>query len=131
MYVGCFYFPDWGLGSLCPSTRTPRPPPPAPRSPPGSQAQSQDCLREAAKKVLFLMAGPLRKKDFFCCYLKIKDILLKMTYQNINTGNVGIVVVFYQVCCNFWQKIWLFYPKNSGEEKSCQNLLLSILRLNK
>ena len=39
-------------------------------------------LREAAKKVLLLMAGPLRKKDFlkffkkFCCQLKIKVILL-------------------------------------------------------
>ena len=64
------------------------------------------------------MAGPLRgggvrKKELFwelyllfCCYLKIKDILLKTTYQNINTDNVGkvVFVVFYQVCCNFWQK---------------------------
>ena len=25
----------------------------------------------------------------FCCYLKIKDILLKTTYQTINTANVG------------------------------------------
>ena len=46
-------------------------------------------------------AGPLRKKNsfwnsffLFICYLKIKDILLKATYQNINTGNVGKVVVF-------------------------------------
>jgi len=30
----------------------------------------------------------------FCCHLKIKDILLKTTYQNINTTNVGKVVVF-------------------------------------
>ena len=63
-------------------------------------------LREAAKKRLFLlMAGPLRgaregraKKRtflnlFFCCNLKIKNILVKTTYQNINTGNVGKVVV--------------------------------------
>ena len=42
-------------------------------------------------------AGPLWKKYIyllFCYYLKIKDILLKTTYQNINTGNVGKVEVF-------------------------------------
>ena len=58
------------------------------------------------QKSLLLTAGPLRgggggpaikeKKYFlFFCYLKIKDILLKKTYQNINTANVGKVVVFY------------------------------------
>ena len=43
----------------------------------------------------------LRKKEllkkkflYFFGYLKIKDILLKTTYQNINTANVGKVVVF-------------------------------------
>ena len=63
----------------------------------------------------------------FCCYLKIKDVLQKTTYQNINTANVGRVVVFSQVCCNIcidlksqnkllrsmniWQKICLFQSK--------------------
>ena len=55
------------------------------------------------KKIIFL-AGPLRGGGgagggkagplrFFFCYLKIKDILFKTTYQNIKTGNVGKVVV--------------------------------------
>ena len=63
-------------------------------------------LGKPQKKVIFLMAGPLRggrgegrankekQKKLFCCYLKIKDILIKTTYQNINTGNIGKVVVF-------------------------------------
>ena len=60
-------------------------------------------LRETAK--IFLNGRAIKrgggkagqKKNFFgpffCCNLKIKDILLKTTYQNINTGNVGKVVV--------------------------------------
>ena len=60
------------------------------------------------------MAGPLREGGgagtlfcdifLFCCYLKIRIILLKTTYQNINTANDGKVVVFYHVCCNIWRK---------------------------
>ena len=56
-------------------------------------------IREAAKKVLLLMAEPLKGggrpaiKIFFY-YLKIKDILPKTTYQNFNTANVGKCVVF-------------------------------------
>ena len=33
-------------------------------------------------------------KKRICCYLKIEDILLKTTYQNIITANVGKVAVF-------------------------------------
>ena len=50
--------------------------------------------------------------------MKIKDILLKTTFQNINTGNVGKVVVFYQVCCNFWTKKYCsFSPKIVGRKE--------------
>ena len=76
------------------------------------------------------MAGPLRgvgkgqaikeKRTFFILLLfENKDILLKTTYQNINTGNVGKVIVFYQaknmalLVQKFWggkklSKFWLF-----------------------
>ena len=49
----------------------------------------------------------IKEKVFFFqffCNLKTKDILLKTTYHNINTGNVGKVAVFSHVCF----KIWLF-----------------------
>ena len=44
---------------------------------------------------------------YLCCYLKIKYILLKTTYHNINTGNVGKVVVFISLVEIFGKK-WLF-----------------------
>ena len=50
----------------------------------------QRTLKEAAKKVIFLMAVPLRGGDIFlgffsfCCHLKIINILRQTTYQHMN-----------------------------------------------
>ena len=43
-----------------------------------------------------LRGGAIKEKLFylFGCYLKMIVILLKMTYKNIYTANVGKVVVF-------------------------------------
>ena len=43
--------------------------------------------------------GKNNSLNFFLLTEK-KYILLKTTYQNIITVDVGKVVVFYQVCCN-------------------------------
>ena len=59
------------------------------------------CLREAAKKSYSSDGQAIKRgrgngraiKEKFC-NLKINHILLKSTYQNINTANVGKVVVF-------------------------------------
>ena len=68
-------------------------------------------------------AGPLRKKITFLgtffllyCYLKIKDILLKTIYQNINTANVGkfgvwFVAIFGKI------KYGSFSPKIVGRKE--------------
>ena len=78
--------------------------------------------REAAKKVLFLMAGPLRgggggravkeKNTFFGTFLKFanKRYLLKTTFQNINTGN--------------WQSLSLKTKKNTFFAASLMQLVL-------
>ena len=77
------------------------------------------------------MAGPLRggmkeKRTFFgtfylfCCLLKIKDISINTTYQNINTAvcQCWQSCSLYQICCHIWQKKYgSFSPKIVQREK--------------